>query len=70
VLVDYEAYEALLARLEGTDDHVGLMSPESEPERNRGNFLIVAQSANLDGPPDWSENLDEYLYGGKQIDGD
>lgn len=26
-------------------------------------FLRVAQSLNLDGPPDWSSRLDEYLYG-------
>lgn len=26
-------------------------------------FLDVAQSLNLDGPPDWSINLDNYLYG-------
>lgn len=27
-------------------------------------FLDVTRSLNLDGPPDWSENIDEYLYGG------
>lgn len=32
-------------------------------------FLDVAQSLNLDGPPDWSEKLDEYLYGGKLLNG-
>lgn len=26
-------------------------------------FLDVAQSLNLNGPPDWSERFDEYLYG-------
>ena len=26
-------------------------------------FLDVAQSLRLEGPPDWSTNLDEYLYG-------
>jgi predicted DNA-binding antitoxin AbrB/MazE fold protein len=31
-----------------------------EPE----SFLRVAQSLNLDGPPDWSSRLDEYLYSG------
>jgi predicted DNA-binding antitoxin AbrB/MazE fold protein len=25
-------------------------------------FLQTARSLNLDGPPDWSENLDHYLY--------
>ena len=31
-----------------------------EPE----SFLRVARSLNLEGPPDWSTRLDEYLYGG------
>lgn len=26
-------------------------------------FLQTARSMNLDGPPDWSANLDNYLYG-------
>lgn len=25
-------------------------------------FLKVAAAANLEGPPDWSERLDDYLY--------
>ena len=25
-------------------------------------FLDIAMSINLEGPPDWSENLDRYLY--------
>jgi predicted DNA-binding antitoxin AbrB/MazE fold protein len=28
-------------------------------------FLDLARSMNLDGPPDWSTNIDEYLYHGK-----
>ena len=27
-------------------------------------FLDTARTLNLDGPPDWAENLDAYLYGG------
>lgn len=30
-------------------------------------FLSVARSLKLQGPPDWSSRLDEYLYGGKPI---
>jgi hypothetical protein len=30
--------------------------------------LDVALSLNLDGPPDWSLNLDKYLYGGDVVD--
>jgi len=26
-------------------------------------FLETAESLNLDGPPDWASNLDEYLHG-------
>ena len=33
-------------------------------------FIDVAQSLKLDGPPDWSENLDTYLYGRKDTDND
>jgi predicted DNA-binding antitoxin AbrB/MazE fold protein len=32
-------------------------------------FLRTARSLNLEGPPDWSNNLDEYLYGEKDLDG-
>ncbi len=32
-------------------------------------FLDVAQSLELDGPPDWSSKLDEYLYGDKVSNG-
>ena len=32
-------------------------------DREPMSFLDVARSLNLDGPPDWSENLHEYLYG-------
>ena len=37
--------------------------PETKPPRH-GSFLDTAQSLNLDGPADWSENVDSYLYGG------
>ncbi|BDI32424.1 hypothetical protein CCAX7_44750 [Capsulimonas corticalis] len=29
-------------------------------------FLAVCLAANLDGPEDWSENLEHYLYGDKR----
>jgi predicted DNA-binding ribbon-helix-helix protein len=31
-------------------------------------FLHVARSLRLNGPSDFSSNLDEYLYGGKDLD--
>lgn len=33
-------------------------------------FLDVAESLALEGPPDWSLQLDEYLYGGKTLNGE
>ena len=36
------------------------IAPTEQPE----SFLRVARSLNLDGPPDWSSRLDDYLYGG------
>jgi hypothetical protein len=30
-------------------------------------FLRTAQTLNLQGPPDWSERLDEYLYGEAEL---
>lgn len=30
-------------------------------------FLKLAMSLNLEGPEDWSENLDDYLYRGKKF---
>ena len=35
---------------------------ESAPAE-AGSFLSVACSLELEGPPDWSARLDEYLYG-------
>ena len=37
---------------------------ETEPtEPKRASFLQTARSLDLNGPSDWSANLDEYLYG-------
>lgn len=33
------------------------------PDSAAGSFLRTARSLNLEGPPDWAENLDEYLDG-------
>jgi len=70
VLVDYAAYEAMLTKLEAAEEHAGRARVDAETAGDRTDFLTVAQSINLDGPSDWSENLDEYLYGDKRIDGD
>jgi predicted DNA-binding antitoxin AbrB/MazE fold protein len=40
----------------------------AEPsEQKSESFLQVARSLNLQGPPDWSSRLDEYLYGEKSV---
>ena len=37
---------------------------EEEPAEQRPtSFLRTARSLNVDGPPDWSTRLDDYLYG-------
>ncbi len=33
-----------------------------EPERPPASFLKTARALNLEGPSDWSERLEEYLY--------
>ncbi|MCC6491969.1 MAG: hypothetical protein IT424_02990 [Pirellulales bacterium] len=35
------------------------------PAATEGSFLRTARQLNLEGPPDWSRRLDDYLYGGK-----
>ena len=30
-------------------------------------FFKTALSSRLEGPPDWAKNLDEYLYGGREL---
>jgi predicted DNA-binding antitoxin AbrB/MazE fold protein len=40
---------------------------ETQQDRssNGTSFLKTARSLNLEGPPDWSDRLEEYLYGPK-----
>jgi hypothetical protein len=41
-----------------------------EPETTEvSSFLDIAQSLNLEGPADWSTNIESYLYGDKGTDG-
>lgn len=39
---------------------VETLSPLKEKQKT---FLQTARSLNLEGDPDWSENIDQYLYG-------
>jgi predicted DNA-binding antitoxin AbrB/MazE fold protein len=36
---------------------------ETTLETKRRSFLKTAKSLNLVGPPDWSERIEDYLYG-------
>jgi predicted DNA-binding antitoxin AbrB/MazE fold protein len=38
---------------------------ETSPPATPPSFLQTARSLNLDGPSDWSANLENYLYGDK-----
>lgn len=37
--------------------------PEEDDDVGVSTFLDVALSLNVEGPPDWSERIDHYLYG-------
>ncbi len=52
-----------LALEEGTRVRVTI-EPVAAPAADKPrSFLQTARSLRLDGPPDWSANLDQYLYG-------
>ncbi|HEV2734063.1 MAG TPA: hypothetical protein VGV85_04455 [Longimicrobiaceae bacterium] len=40
-----------------------VIETEPDEEPSTSSFLRTAQGLNLDGPPDWSSRLDDYLYG-------
>ena len=39
------------------------VEPLPDGLKKAGSFLGTARALNLEGPPDWSANLDKYLYG-------
>ena len=41
---------------------------QSNPPDNGASFLKTARSLNLDGPTDWSDRFEDYLYGTKRDD--
>jgi len=57
------------ALTEGQPVEVIVLVPQKHQTRQEEPyaFLEVLEDANLDGPPDWSENLEEYLYHGKRL---
>ncbi len=46
---------------------VKVLFEDSDSSEEPYHFLRMARSLKLRGPSDFSENLDEYLYGGKSI---
>lgn len=44
--------------------HVRITVRTVATTKRRGSFLQTARSLKLDGPPDWSANIEEYLYHG------
>lgn len=43
------------------------IEPKTISEGHPESFLSVARSLNLDGPPNWSSRLDDYLYGANGV---
>lgn len=50
-----------------TNTKVTVFIPDTEKSGEPYSFFRVARSLKLRGPKDFSENLDDYLYGGKQF---
>jgi predicted DNA-binding antitoxin AbrB/MazE fold protein len=42
---------------------VWIVVETTPPSTKKNSFLRTARSLNLDGPEDWSANLEKYLYG-------
>ena len=67
VLPDNQQAEVLkfvedLASVETTGDNGRSANPKHR------SFLQMARSLRLKGPADWSSRLDDYLYGGAELD--
>ncbi len=61
-------YPAEMLTLE-PNTRVWIVVEPMPPARNgTKSFLRTARSLNLDGPPDWSVNLDKYLYGDRDAE--
>ncbi len=48
------------------DTHVRITIETLGSSKDTTSFLDIARSLNLDGPADWAENLDKYLYDEKK----
>lgn len=63
--LDFSVLEEVISRADSAAEEVANIIPPGcqVSEQNSESFLRVARSLNLDGPPDWSSRLDDYLYG-------
>ena len=52
-----------LAKIETAERHSQATESDKPPIGEPYSFFRVALSMNLDGPPDWSARLHDYLYG-------
>lgn len=52
------------------DITVEIIIKETKKESEPYSFLKYARSLKLDGPSDFSKNIDKYLYEGKEIEDD
>ncbi|MEM1043626.1 MAG: antitoxin family protein [Bacteroidota bacterium] len=53
---------------EGERVRLTVEDPEPAPAEPYSAFRIM-ESLDLDGPPDWSENINEYVTGERKLDG-
>ncbi len=56
-----------LALEPNTRVRITIETVEPNPRKEKS-FLDTARSLNVDGPPDWSLNIEAYLYEGKSED--
>ena len=66
--IDLNSLETAISRASSVSNEVANITPPGALEQNSESFLKVARSLNLEGPPDWSSRLDDYLYGDQRID--
>lgn len=45
-----------------------IVEAEQETDSGQASFLETASALKLDGPPDWSKNIDQYLYDNPSAD--
>jgi len=57
-----EKQEEVLEFVDSLAKKAALPAKSGEPYQ----WIDIALKANLQGPPDWSEHLDDYLYGDKK----